>query len=225
MSPYIKGDESNAILGGENEVKCQLSTNYSWDETQTYQKDVQNLDRVSDPSGFEGQLVSSATLKSVAFYMDDLAWDSDIWKAKEGSYPLFDGQSYPLKGDGIYVPVFAERILPGTTFSAVAISALGRAVSYSSSNPEVATIDSEGLATFIKDGATTFTFATAGDNYSEGITVTREITVKGISYNITNEEDLRCMKYDLAGSYTLMNNITLKKDWELRIWHVRPLSN
>lgn len=215
MSPYLKGDTVNSVLADPNKCEYSLSNNYSWEDTKVYRKNILFEERINSAEGTDGGHVSTAQLKSVAFYVEQLMWDVDIWKMVDGKYPIFSHQEYPLKGDAIYIPIFPDRPLPGTTFSAAPISALGRTVTCVSSNPDAVTIDENGLVTFMKDGATTLTFTTQGDDYSEGATVTVDLTVKGISYTIRTEEDLRNIKFDLAGIFTLENDITLTKNWEL----------
>ncbi len=217
MAPYLKGaaDKTNRILGGVNdEAFSDLTNNYSWENTEVYQDGVLYTDGVSNKNDVDGEHVTAATLKSASFYTG-LSWNSSIWKIADGNYPVFSNQSYPLNADGIYVPTFPARPLPGNTFDAAAISGLGRTVSYNSSDPTVASISAAGLVSFLKDGTTTLTFSTQGDDTYLGATLTMVIKVEGINYNITTEQDLRNIKYDLAGTFTLMNNITMTSDWEL----------
>lgn len=215
MAAYLKGDETNRILGSENNTNVTLEKNYSWENTEVYVKGEPSDDGESDPNGKDGEHVTAAKLKTASFYKTDLSWNDPVWKIEDGNYPIFSHQSYPIDADGIYIPSFPERPLPGDKFDAGALSALNRTVSYSSSDPAVASVDASGMVSFIKDGTTTLTFSTQGDTYSKGATVKILLTVQGISYQIRTEEDLRNIKYDLEGEFTLMNDITLTKDWEL----------
>ncbi len=218
MSPYLKGDETNRVFGARNvdaNAFCTMEKNYSWENTQVYRKSELYTEGVSDPNDVDGEHVTADRLKSAALYTSDLGWNTSIWKIEAGNYPVFTNQSYPLDADGIYVPLFAERILPGTTFNAAAISALGRTIAYSSSDPAVASIDANGLVTFKKDGPATLTFTTTGDASYKGITLNIPVNVEGISYQIRTEQDLRNIKYDLSGVFTLMNDIVLTKEWEV----------
>jgi len=218
MAAWLKGDidKTSRILGGVNDGALgDLYNNFSWDNTEVYQHGVLYTDGESSHYGWDGEHVDAATLKSASFYTATLKWTDPVWKIVNGNYPIFSYQTYPLDGDGIYVPVFPERSLPGTTFDAHAISALNREVSYFSSDPSVADIDNDGLVSFIKDGTTTLTFSTQGDANYKSATVVIKLNVQGISYQIKTEDDLRNIKYDLAGEFTLMNDITLTKNWEL----------
>lgn len=214
MAAYLKGDEANRIMGSTGSNSVSLSDNYSSENTLVYVKDVLYEDGIDDAYDVDGQHTDEATLKTADFYKNTLLWSESIWKIADGSYPVFADQTYPLNADAIYVALFPERALPETEFATNAVSALGRTVTMTSSNPAVATIDADGLVSFIANGNTTLTFTTQGDAYSAGASFTYELEVKGIAYNITTEEDLRAMKYDLEGEFTLMNNITLTKDWE-----------
>jgi len=218
MAPWLKGDidKTSRILGGINDnAYGDLYNNYSWENTEVYQNNVLYTDGESSDYGWDGQHVDAATLKSASFYTGTLKWTDPIWKIEDGNYPIFSYQSYPLDGDAIYVPIFPERALPETTFDAGAISALNRIVTYSSSDPSVASIDDQGLVSFIKDGTTTLTFSTQGDANYKGATLTIELNVQSIAYQIKTEDDLRNIKYDLEGEFTLVNDITLTKDWEI----------
>lgn len=213
IAPYLKGDETNRVFGNFNERPVTLLNNYSWEGTQVYVKDVLYTDGESNASGVDGEHKNTATLKSASFYAATLGWTTSVWNIQDGKYPVFADQTYPLNGDAIYFDEFPERALPGTTHAANVISALGRTVSSSSSNQTVASIDANGLVSFHANGTTVLTFTTTGDDYSNGATVTYNLTVQDISYNISTEQDLINMKYDLEGTFTLMNNITLTKDW------------
>jgi len=217
MAAWLKGanGNTNRILGGINGSGYgDLNNNYSWENTEVYQNDVLYTGGQSSDFGWDGEHTDAATLKSASFYTGTLQWTDPIWKIADGNYPIFSYQTYPLDGDGIYIPVFPDRALPGKTFNAQAISALNRTVAYSSSDPTVASIDDQGLVSFIKDGTTTITFSTQGDADYKGATVTVDLKVQSISYQITTEDDLRNIQYDLAGDFTLMNDITLTQDWD-----------
>jgi hypothetical protein len=213
VAPCLKGDETNRIMGGENGKSVSLENNYSWEDTEVYRKGTLYTGGESNADGLDGEHSSETKLKSHAFYTTELVWSAATWKIEDGKYPLFLHQSYPLAADGIYVPLFPERAIPGRTFDAQAISALNRTITYQSSNNAVAAIDANGLVTFIGNGVATLTFSTQGNATYGGATVTLNLTVEGINYQLSNEEDLRNIKYDLAGTFTLANNITLTKDW------------
>ena len=216
FSPYLKGNVTNRILGGFNDGTTPvLINNYSWENTEVYREGVLYFDGENDPDGVDGEHSTESRLKSTSFYTTELNWNNSIWNFEEGKLPVLSFQSYPINGDAIYIPIFPERPLPGTTFESNPLSSLNRTVTTSSSDPTVATIDENGLVTFIKDGLTILTFTTQGDAEYNGATLSYELVVEGISYEISNEQDLRNIKYDLNGEYTLMNNITLTKDWEL----------
>ena len=213
MALSLKGDEANRILGSIDGKSVDLANNFSWDGTKVYDKEGLYEEGVSDSYGVDGEHKNAATLKSAAFYNTTLGWSTSVWKIEEGKYPVFANQTYPLNGDFIYLESFPERALPGNTHNTNMVSALERTVTCSSSDPSVASINGNGLVTFLKNGTTTLTFTTQGDAYCSGTTLTYVLEVKSISYNITTEEDLNNIRYDLEGEFTLMNNITLTKDW------------
>lgn len=224
LSSYIKagsGDAggANAILGADNpgETSMAVSTltnNYSWDGVSLYENGVLLVRDNNASDSYDGEYTESDVLKTPAFWLSKVGFDAGIWDMNDNGYPSLPGVTLPLE-NGFYVPSFPERCLPGSTFNAEAYAASGKTVTYASSNPEVATIDENGLVTFIKDGTTTLTFSVEGDGYMKGVQKTYELEVKGVAYTIMNEEDLLCMKYDLAGDYKLGADIYLTKDWVL----------
>ena len=213
LATTLRGDEANRVLGSIDGKNVDLANNYSWIETKVYDKEGLYQDGESNPYGVDGEHKNIATLKSAAFYNTTLGWNNTVWKIEEGKYPIFANQTYPINADYIYLETFPERAIPGNTHNTNMASALGRTITYNSSDASVASIDANGLVTFHKNGTTTLTFTTQGDAQYAGTTLTHTLEVKSISYNITTEEDLINIKYDLEGEFTLMNNITLTKNW------------
>lgn len=228
LSSYIKagsGDAggANAILGADNPAEnsnavSTISKCYSWSDLKLYENNVE-IGRTNNANdSYDGGYIDSEKLKTAAFWLatdnKGAGFDAGIWTVTENAYPSLPGVQTPWE-NGFYIPSFPERCLPGKTFNATAVAASGRTITYTSSNPEVATIDVNGLVTFIKDGTTTLTFSDPGDDHVKGIEKNHELVVKGVAYTIMDEEDLRCIKYDLAGEFKLGTDIYLTKDWEL----------
>lgn len=224
LSSYIKagsGDAggANAILGADNPAEdsnavSTISNSYSWSGLKLYENNVEIARSNNANDSYDGGYLDLDELKTAQFWLGDVNFDAGIWTMVENTYPSLSNVQVPLE-NYIYIPSFPERCLPGKTFNAEAIPASGRTITYTSSNPEIATIDSKGKVSFLKDGKTTLTFVDQGDNYVKGCTKTYELEVKGVAYTIMDEEDLRCVKYDLAGDFKLGADIYLTKDWEL----------
>ena len=224
LSSYIKagsGDAggANAILGADNPAEdsnavSTISQSYSWSGLKLYENNVEKARTNNANDSYDGGYIELNELKTAQFWLTEAAFDAGIWIVNENAYPSLPNIQTPLE-NGLYIPSFPERCLPGKTFNATAVSASGRTITYTSSDPVVATIDDSGLVKFLKDGKTTLTFSDQGDDYVKGVERTYELEVKGVAYTIMNEEDLRCMKYDLAGDFKLGADIYLTKDWEL----------
>ena len=213
ISPYLDGRFVGAILGRgsyDNNVN-----NHSWDGTKLYIQGVLITDMTDADLGDNGTRQSIETLQSYSFYTDALGWDPAVWKNANAYYPLLNGQSYPLKGDAIYMTIMPERSVPGTVITTNAQSALNRTIAFVSSDTSVATVDADGKITCIGNGTATITGTTQADAYSLGATITRTVYVEGVNYNITSEDDLFNMAFDLEGDYTLMNNIRMTTAWEI----------
>lgn len=224
LSPYIKagsGDAggANAILGADNpgdgsNAVSTISDCYSLSTLKLYENNVEISRSNNANDSYDGGYLDADELKTAEFWLSDVSFDAGVWTIVNNAYPSLSNVQVPLE-NYIYIPSFPERCLPGKTFNAAAIAASGRTVTYSSSKPEVAKIDENGLVSFLQDGKTTLTFEDKGDGYVKGATKTYELEVKGVAYTIMNEEDLRCIKYDLAGDFKLGTDIYLTKDWEL----------
>lgn len=212
MAAYLGGDEANRVLGSPASHSVTLANNYSWEATKVEVKGKPYTEGESNPAGVDGEHKDLASLKSAAFYTT-LGWSPDVWKVEDGKFPILAGQSYPLDADAIYFEPFPSRALPGGKHATRVASALGRKVSCHSSRSDVASINDDGLVEFHKDGSTEISFSTTGDEYAKGLTLKYNLKVEGISYKITSEADLFNIKYDLNGEFTLMNDITLTKDW------------
>lgn len=157
-----------AILGADNPAEdsnavSTISNSYSWSGLKLCENNVEIARSNNANDSYDGGYLDLDELKTAQFWLGDVNFDAGIWTMVENTYPSLSNVQVPLE-NYIYIPSFPERCLPGKTFNAEAIPASGRTITYTSSNPEIATIDSKGKVSFLKDGKTTLTFVDQGDN-------------------------------------------------------------
>lgn len=206
---FITGSKDNAhgLVGGQvNNPSFSGEGNYSSTATVITAGGIV-LTEAERTGDFEGTLTSPDNLKKAATYID-LGYNSQIWTLKDGQYPLLAGMMTPVAGDAISVNSLPEKCVKDQIYSSQALSALGRKISIITSNAQVVEVEGADLK-FIKPGKAIITYTTAGDDFAQGATLTQDITVSDINYAITTPQDLVNMKYNLAGNYTLENDIDM----------------
>lgn len=161
----------------------------------------------SNNEGIQGEIVPAADLKVAGTYKN-IGFEESVWNLSTGTYPVLKGMTLPIEGDYINVNKLPTKCALGQQHETSALSTLGRTVTITSSNPDVVEIDGTVLK-FLAIGNSTVTFTTAGDNFSKGATVTLNVEVSGINYAITTPDDLSSIRYDLAGNYTIENDIDM----------------
>lgn len=201
----------NAWKNGSACVYGDVSDNLSSDKTiYTVGGVVMTADELGDDAnneGVQGTTMSDADLKKAETYQN-IGFDASVWNLATGSYPVLQGMTLPIDGDAIRVNVMPDKCVLAQQFETDAVSALGRTVSITSSDPSVVEVDGTVLK-FVAIGKSTVTLSTTGDSWCAGATVTLDITVSDINYAITTPDDLVNMKYDLAGDFTLENDIDM----------------
>lgn len=171
---------------------------------------VVTADQLADDAnneGVQGTVVSDADLMKAETYQN-IGFDGSVWNLTTGTYPVLQGMTLPIDGDAIRVNELPDKCVLAQQFETGALSALGRTVTITSSNPSVVQVEGTVLK-FLTTGNSTVTLSTTGDSFCKGATVTLDITVSNINYAITTPSDLVNMKYDLAGNFTLENDIDM----------------
>lgn len=165
-----------------------------------------------DAVGIQGDVVDDQTLKTSATYTD-IDFSEDVWTLTEGSYPVLKGMTTPIEGDAIDVQALPAKCALGLKFDLKARSTMGREVSISSSNTDIVSYNGTELS-FDAEGTATITLETVGDAYCSGAKKTVNVTVSPLNYAIKTVDDLKNIKYDLEGNFTLENDIDLAgEEW------------
>lgn len=212
--PYVKGgnNRTSGILGWKNGSGCAIvddDQNFSSEGTQYYVNG--NLTAAADikfdenNEGINGIVTSVADLKTAATYTA-AGFKADVWNLVDGQYPTLKTQA--AIENAIYTAQAPARYVVGTEYDTQASSTLGSAVTITSSNPSVIAVEGTVLK-FEGQGDAVVTFTAAATDVAPAFTTTLPITVGDINYAITTPADLMAVKYNMAGDFTLENDIDM----------------
>lgn len=200
----------HGILGWvNNSGTVSMSNNLSLAST-VYLYDNGNK-TIADHSVLAGDLQGTETsadaLKQAATYTA-IGFDPTIWTLDGGQYPVLKGMTYPIDGDAICVAPMPETIAQGGKYESGALDVFDRKVTITSSDPSIVSVDGTTI-NFVGVGTATVTYTTEGDAFCAGTTLEQTFTVTAQNYNITTATDLLNIKNNLAGDYTLANDIDM----------------
>ena len=212
--PYAKGgnNRTSGILGWKNGSGCAVvddDQNLSSDATQYFVGG--NLTAAADikfdenNEGINGIVTPAADLKTAATYTT-AGFSADVWNLVDGQYPTLKTQA--AIENAIYTAQAPARYVVGTEYDTQASSALGSAVTITSSNPSVIAVEGTVLK-FEAQGDAVVTFTAAATDVAPAFTTTLPITVGDINYAITTPADLMAVKYNMSGEFTLENDIDM----------------
>lgn len=212
--PYAKGgnNRTSGILGWKNGSGCAIvddDQNLSSEATQYFVGG--NLTAAADikfdenNDGINGIVTPAANLKTAATYTT-AGFSADVWNLVDGQYPTLKTQA--AIENAIYTAQAPARYVVGTEYDTQAVSALGSAVTITSSNPSVIAVEGNVLK-FEAQGDAVVTFTAAATDVAPAFTTTLPITVGDINYAITTPADLMAVKYNMAGNFTLENDIDM----------------
>lgn len=212
--PYAKGgnNRTSGILGWKNGSGCAIvddDQNLSSEATQYFVGG--NLTAAADikfdenNDGINGTVTPAADLKTAATYTT-AGFSADVWNLVDGQYPTLKTQA--AIENAIYTAQTPARYIVGTEYDTQASSALGSAVTITSSNPSVVAVEGTMLK-FEAQGDAVVTFTAAATDVAPAFTTTLPITVGDINYAISTPADLMAVKYNMAGDFTLENDIDM----------------
>ena len=212
--PYAKGgnNRTSGILGWKNGSGCAIvddDQNLSSEATQYFVGG--NLTAAADikfdenNEGINGTVTPAADLKTAATYTT-AGFSADVWNLVDGQYPSLKTQA--AMENAIYTAQTPARYVVGTEYDTQAASALGSAVTITSSNPSVVAVEGTMLK-FEAQGDAVVTFTAAATDVAPAFTTTLPITVGDINYAISTPADLMAVKYNMAGDFTLENDIDM----------------
>lgn len=219
MAQNIEGGTVYRILANTGGRSVTLSYNYAYANSLVNGNTVSTSDSDYGASGLHGENATLDQLKTASNY-GVLLWDFDnVWKIENGGFPVFKNQTLPLNLDMIVNCTGSTTVASGKTVQLSAASIIpGRTVLYKSSDENIATVDAQGLVTTKAPGNVTITAYTQADGFSNGAEATCAIKTVEVSSNITTAAQLNAMRYELGGSYQLMNDIDLAgtdyENWE-----------
>lgn len=203
--PNNNFEHAHSIVGWNNNGAANFETNLSSTATVIYSAGKER-DHAELAGDYQGMETSVADLQKSATYTG-LGWGTE-WSLADGRYPVLAGMAVPFDGDDIAVNKPADVNVVGGNYESGAKSALGRTVTISSSNAEVATVTGTKIS-FVGAGTATITYTTTGDAYVNGATYTQTFTVTQTNYNIATAEDLLNIKLNTEGDYKLTADIDM----------------
>lgn len=203
--PNNNFEHAHSIVGWNNNGAANFETNLSSTATVIYSAGKER-DHAELAGDYQGTETSVDDLQKSATYTG-LGWDTE-WSLADGRYPVLAGMAVPFDGDDIAVNKPADVNVVGGNYESGAKSALGRTVTISSSNENVATVTGTKIS-FVGAGTATITYATTGDAYVNGATYKQTFTVTQTNYNIATAEDLLNIKLNTEGDYKLTADIDM----------------
>lgn len=203
--PNNNFDHAHSIVGWNNNGAANFETNLSSTATVIYSAGKER-DHAELAGDYQGTETSVADLQKSATYTG-LGWGTE-WSLADGRYPVLAGMAVPFDGDDIAVNKPADVNVVGGNYESGAKSALGRTVTISSSNANVATVTGTKIS-FVGAGTATITYTTPGDAYVNGATYTQTFTVTETNYNIATAQDLLNIKNNTEGDYKLTADIDM----------------
>lgn len=203
--PNNNFEHAHSIVGWNNNGAANFETNLSSTATVIYSAGKER-DHAELAGDYQGTETSVADLQKSATYTG-LGWGTE-WSLADGRYPVLAGMAVPFDGDDIAVNKPADVNVVGGNYESGAKSALGRTVTISSSNAEVATVTGTKIS-FVGAGTATITYTTPGDAYVNGATYKQTFTVTQTNYNIATAEDLLNIKLNTEGDYKLTADIDM----------------
>lgn len=198
-------EHAHSIVGWNNNGAANFETNLSSTATVIYSAGKER-DHAELAGDYQGTETSVADLQKSATYTG-LGWGTE-WSLADGRYPVLTGMTVPFDGDDIAVNKPADVNVVGGNYESGAKSALGRTVTISSTNENVATVTGTKIS-FVGAGTATITYTTTGDAYVKGATYTQTFTVTETNYNIATAEDLLNIKLNTEGDYKLTADIDM----------------
>lgn len=203
--PNNNFEHAHSIVGWNNNGAANFETNLSSMATVIYSAGKER-DHAELAGDYQGTETSVDDLQKSATYTG-LGWGIE-WSLADGRYPVLAGMAVPFDGDDIAVNKPADVNVVGGNYESGAKSALGRTVTISSTNENVATVTGTKIS-FVGAGTATITYTTTGDAYVKGATYTQTFTVTETNYNIATAQDLLNIKNNTEGDYKLTADIDM----------------
>ena len=135
--PNNNFEHAHSIVGWNNNGTPSFENNLSSTATVIYSAGMER-DHAELAGEYQGTETSAADLQKAVTYTG-LGWGTE-WSLADGRYPVLTGMKVPFDGDDIAVNTPADVNVVGGTYESGAKSALGRTVTISSSNANVATV-------------------------------------------------------------------------------------
>lgn len=212
-APYVVSPNAwhgkGRILGTPNGNTVTLANNYALADMKV--GNFGNFATANDnANGNDGASKTYAELTSPEFIKTTLGWDTEkVWKAAAGVLPHLAWQTAKIDASAVYENYTVPKDIAVHTNaeSQITVATLYGAT-YTSADPSIATVNENGLVTGKSEGQTTVTVAWGGD--ATVAPESKDINVNvGVYYNITRADQLNSIRLDLAGVFTLEDDIDM----------------
>lgn len=204
-------DESRRgrILGNESGRAFSFSNNFALAGTELGLYYSPSVPVSEDASSKQGADATMEDFTSATFVSDILGWDKSVWTLTDGALPRLAWQTAAVAVDDVMVLYAGDKVsIEKDKPTKIAVGTLPGVV-YTSSNPDIVSVDAKGFITGHKSGVATITASVAANATHGAVTGTIEVKVMGVNYTITTPDDLFAMRYDLAGTFTLGADIDM----------------
>lgn len=197
------------VLGNDAGREFSLDNNYALTGTLVGAYGQFSVPSSDDAASNEGADKAYTELTSGEFVTNTLGWDASVWTVNDGSLPRFAWQTAKVDVSAVYDNLHGDKIQMSADASVYAAVCAPYGVTYAIADEAVATISADGEIHSVAAGTTTVTVTFPGDATMDSYTKSFTVEVIGVNYNISTADDLQNMRFDLAGEYTLMNDIDL----------------
>ena len=231
LSPYVKGSIISPGVGPVRIVseiassivsKVVFTNNHGLYQMKEIDGSMVYLAEDNDPTSIEGKDVTLANAKEQTFYQTTLGWDFDnTWKMlpKDGAgdtgiFPVLKWQTANVNAHVYALSDQSRKLLLNEEFEIEAYGSHGQAVSYTSSNNDVASVTvTEGVAKYkgLARGTADAVFTSAATSYMNAGEKRVPVKVYDPTFyaEINTVEQFNDMRNDLYENYVLKADIDL----------------
>ena len=212
-APYVVSRNAwhgkGRILGTPNGNSVTLANNYALADMKI--GNFGNFATANDnAAGNDGASKTYAELTSLDFIKNTLGWDTqNVWVAADGVLPHLKWQKVAIDASAVYENYTEPKdIAVGISAESQITVATLYGAKYTSADPSIATVNENGVVTGVSKGHTTVAVKWGGD--ATVAPASKDINVNvGVYYNITRADQLNSIRLDLAGEFTLEDDIDM----------------
>ena len=214
-APYVVSPDAwhgkGRILGLAKDGATTLENNYALADMKVG-KFGEFATANDNTAGNDGASKNYAELTSPEFIKTTLGWDTEnVWVAAAGVLPHLAWQKAAIDASAVYENYTEPKdITVGTKAESQITVATLYGATYTSAKPSIATVSENGVVTGVSAGQTTVAVAWGGDATVAAASKDINVNVEGVYYTITSADQLKSIRLDLAGEFTLDADIDME---------------